>query len=137
MLYGFAPVEYVFDVPLAVISLAAAMLCSVGSTLLSCRNELTRRPAELIRPKSPKAGKRILLERIGFIWHRLPFLRKVSLRNIFRYKRRLFMMILGIGGCTALVLTGFGLRDSIADIANMQFDNVTVYDYVVTFLLTA
>ena len=133
MLYGFAPVEYVFDVPLAVISLAAAMLCSVGSTLLSCRDELTRRPAELIRPKSPKAGKRILLERIGFIWHRLPFLRKVSLRNIFRYKRRLFMMILGIGGCTALVLTGFGLRDSIADIANMQFDNVTVYDYVVTF----
>lgn len=133
MLYGFAPLEYVFDVPLAVISLAAAMLCSVGSTLLSCRNELTRRPAELVRPKAPKAGKRILLERIGFIWRKLPFLRKVSLRNIFRYKRRLFMMILGIGGCTALVLTGFGLRDSIADIANMQFDNVTVYDYVVTF----
>ena len=133
MLYGFAPIEYVFDGKLAVISFAAAMLCSIGSTLISCRKEFARRPAELVRPKAPKAGKRILLERVTFIWKRLPFLRKVSFRNIFRYKRRLFMMILGIGGCTALVLTGFGIRDSISNIANLQFDNVTVYYYVISF----
>ena len=74
--------------------------------------------AALMRPKAPKAGKRVLLEYIPFVWRRLGFLHKVSLRNIFRYKKRLFMMIVGISGCTALLVTGFGVKDSIADIGD-------------------
>ena len=81
-----------------------------------------------MRPKAPKAGKRILLEHIPFIWNRMKFLRKVSLRNIFRYKGRLIMMVLGIGGCTALLVAGFGIYDSIADIAKSQYHNVSLYD---------
>ncbi len=133
ILYGFAPLEYVFDPLLAALSVVVSLLCSVGATALSCRSEFTKVPAELIRPKAPKPGKRIFLERIPFFWRSLSFLRKVSLRNIFRYKRRLFMMILGIGGCSALLLTGLGLRDSISGIVSAQFDRITVYDCMVNF----
>ena len=82
----------------------------------------------LMRPKAPKAGKRVLLEYIPFVWRRLGFLHKVSLRNIFRYKKRLFMMIVGISGCTALLVTGFGVKDSIADIGDRQFGEIQTYD---------
>lgn len=133
MLYGFAPIQYVFDVGLAALSLGVSLLCSAGATYVACRTELFQMPAELMRPKAPKAGKRILLEKITFLWKRISFLHKVSIRNILRYKRRLFMMILGIGGCTALVLTGFGLRDSISNIANDQFSNIWKYDYAISF----
>lgn len=133
MLYHFAEISYVFDGTLAAISLAVSLICSVGVTFASCRTELRQMPAQLMRPKAPKAGKRVLLERIGPVWNRLGFLRKVSIRNIFRYKKRLFMMLLGIGGCTALLLTGFGISDSIANIANDQFDTITKYDLVVSF----
>lgn len=133
MLYHFSEISYVFDGRLAAISLAVSLLCSVGSTYAACRTELLQMPAQLMRPKAPKAGKRVLLERIGFIWNRLKFLQKVSFRNIFRYKKRLLMMLLGIAGCTALLLTGFGVSDSVADIVNDQFDTITKYDLVVTF----
>ena len=132
-MYGFAPLEQVFDPLLAVICFAAAMLCSMGSTYLSCRAELEKPAAELLRPKSPKSGKRILLERIPFLWQRLSFLRKVSIRNVMRYRSRLLMMILGIGGCTALLVTGFGIQDSIGSIANDQFGKITLYDCAVNF----
>lgn len=132
IMYGFAPLKFVFDVPLALISLAVSLVCSAGVTWLSCSRELSEAPAQLIRPKSPKAGKRILLERIPWIWKHLKFLQKVSIRNMFRYKKRLFMMILGIGGCTALLLTGFGIRDSIQDIAALQYTEIQHYDYEVT-----
>lgn len=86
-----------------------------------------------MRPKPPKSGTRILLDRITFIWSRLKFLHKVSLRNVVRYKKRIFMMLLGISGCTALIVTGFGIRDSISDVAADQYGEITVYDYSVSF----
>lgn len=133
MMFGFASLEYYFDVPLAVISLAVALICSTGTTYFACRGQLKHTPAEILRPKAPKAGKRILLERIGFIWNHLKFLHKVSARNILRYKKRMVMMILGIGGCTALVLAGFGINDSVAGIADHQYSEIEKYDMTVAF----
>ena len=97
-----------------------------------CRRTLQEVPAELIRPKSPDAGKKILLEYLPF-WKRLSFLNKVMIRNIFRYRQRLAMMLVGIGGCTALLLTGYGLRDSIVNVVDFQFRDVTTYDMTVYF----
>ena len=104
----------------------------MGATWLTCRYELSGTAAELIRPKSPKSGKRIVLERMPFLWNRLSFLAKVSVRNVFRYKQRFFMMVVGIGGCTALLVTGFGVKDTIADVADMQYEEVQLYDMGVT-----
>ncbi len=132
MMYSAAPIAYLFDWKLAVISLLVSLLCSVGTTWLSCRMELAQVAAVLMRPKAPKAGKRIFLERIPFLWRHLGFLKKVSVRNIFRYKKRLFMMVLGISGCTALLITGFGIQDSIADVAAQQFEEIQTYDVSVS-----
>ena len=101
-------------------------------TWYCCRKALKEVPAELIRPKAPDAGKKILLERLPF-WHRISFLNKVTIRNIFRYRQRLAMMMVGIGGCTALLVTGFGLRDSIVNVVDYQFEEVTTYDLQVYF----
>ena len=128
MLYKIPGYICTFDPLLFIICLVASLLCSAGTTYLACRSAMADTPANLIRPKTPAAGKRILLERIGFFWKRLKFLHKVTLRNIFRFKKRMFMMILGIAGCTALVLTGFGIHDSVANIGNFQFDNIQKYD---------
>ncbi len=128
IMYRAGSMAYVFDWGLALISLAASLLCSMGTTWISCRAELGRNAAQLMRPKAPKAGKRVFLERTGFLWRRLSFLQKVSVRNIFRYKKRLFMMVVGISGCTALLVTGFGINDSIADVAAQQFEEVQTYD---------
>ena len=133
MLYGFAPILYVVDWQLLAVLLGSSVLGLSGVTYLTCRAELKLMPAELMRPKAPKEGKRVFLERIPFFWNRLNFLRKISLRNVFRYTKRLFMMVLGIGGCTALLMTGFGIRDSIANIAGDQFDNIMVYDFAILF----
>ena len=133
MLYGFAPIIYTLDWSLFAISLAVTLLCSAGVTLLTCRAELSLMPAELMRPKAPKEGKRVFLERIPFLWKRLGFMVKISLRNVFRYTKRLIMMVLGIGGCTALLITGFGIKDSIANIAQDQFNNIMTYDFAVVF----
>lgn len=134
MLYNFAPLVFVFDINLALISLVVSLLCSSGVTYLTCKNELLQAPAQLIRPKSPKPGKRILLERIPAIWKNISFLRKVSIRNIFRYKKRLLMTIMGIAGCTALILAALGIKDSIGNIANYQFDDIMTYDYEIYYL---
>ena len=133
MLYGFAPIIYTLDWSLFALSLTVTLICSVGVTLLTCRAELRLMPAELMRPKAPKEGKRVFLERIGFLWKRLGFMVKISLRNVFRYTKRLIMMALGIGGCTALLLTGFGIRDSVANIAADQFEQIMTYDFAVVF----
>ncbi len=132
LMYDTDPILYVFNWKLAAVSLAVSLLCSIGTTWLSCRMELSQVAAALMRPKAPKAGKRVLLEYLPFLWKRLGFLRKVSLRNIFRYKKRLFMMIVGISGCTALLVTGFGVRDSIADIADRQFGEIQTHDLSLT-----
>lgn len=128
LMYIELEMSYFFDPVLCVLTAAAALVCSLGTTWISCRVELSETAASLMRPKAPKAGKRVFLERIGFIWNRMKFLHKVSVRNIFRYKGRFFMMIVGIGGCTALLLTGFGLKDSIAGFAQSQYDNVEIAD---------
>lgn len=128
IMYRMDNLVYVFDWKLAVISFVVSLLCSVGATWLSCRVELSQVAAQLMRPKAPKAGKRIFLEYITFIWKRMRFLNKVSVRNIFRYKKRLFMMVMGISGCTALLVSGFGLKDSIANIAMQQYGEVQLYD---------
>ncbi len=128
MMYQADPIFYVFDWKMAAISLTVSLLCSIGTTWLSCRMELKQVAAALMRPKAPKAGKRVFLEHIPFVWKRLGFLRKVSMRNIFRYKKRLFMMVVGISGCTALLVTGFGIKDSIADVATKQFREIQTVD---------
>ena len=133
IMYSMGAIEYHFDIWLAAISIAAALLCSMGAAYFSCRYELYSVPANLIRPKAPKSGKRIFLEKVTFIWSRMKFLHKVSVRNIVRYKKRFFMMILGISGCTALLVTGFGIKDSVTNIADMQYDEVQIYDIGVTF----
>lgn len=133
IMYSMGEITYYFDGWLAVFSLLAALLCSMGAAYVSCRYELYSVPANLIRPKAPKSGKRIFLENIGFFWSRMKFLHKVSVRNIFRYKKRFFMMILGISGCTALLLTGFGLKDSVTNVADMQYDEIQIYDIGITF----
>jgi len=133
IMYRADEIFYVFDWKLAAVSLAVSLLCSIGTTWLSCRVELSQASAVLMRPKAPRAGKRVFLERIPFLWKRLGFLRKVSLRNIFRYKKRLFMMVLGISGCTALLVTGFGIKDSIADVGEMQFQEIQIYDIGISY----
>lgn len=126
-------IPYLFDWKLALTAVAVSLLCSIGTTWLTVRKELKETAANLMRPKAPKAGKRVILERIPFIWNHLKFLHKVSVRNIFRYKGRLFMMVVGIGGCTALLLTGFGLKDSIAGFAEIQYGEIQISDASVSF----
>lgn len=133
IMYNMTPLVYVFSWPLAAVSLIVSVLCSVGTTWLSCRYELAEVAAELMRPKAPKAGKRVILEYVPFIWKRLKFLYKVSARNIFRYKKRFFMMVIGISGCTALLVTGFGVKDSVANVGSQQFAEIQTYDVSVTF----
>lgn len=110
-----------------------AIGCIMLSTYLAVKKSLKEVPAELLRPKSPKAGKRVLLERITFIWKRLSFSRKVTVRNVFRYKKRFLMTILGIGGCTGLIIAGFGLQDCITDMVPNQYENIFSYDLEITF----
>ena len=133
IMYNMGELQYLFDGWLAFFSLAAALLCSMGTAYLSCRYELYSVPANLIRPKAPKSGKRIFLEKITFIWSRMKFLHKVSVRNIVRYKKRFFMMILGISGCTALLVAAFGIRNSVMNIAEMQYDEIQIFDIGITF----
>ena len=117
--------------------LCAAVTLSYSAVVLAvtwycCHSTLKEVPAELIRPKAPTSGKKIFLEYLPF-WDRLSFLNKVALRNIFRYRQRFLMMIIGIGGCTALLLTGYGLRDSICNIVDDQYKKISVYDLEVYF----
>ena len=133
VMYGFAPITFTTEIPLFLISLFVSILCSVGVTIVTCFTEFTETPAELVRPKAPPSGKRIFLEYITPVWKRLSFLHKVSARNIFRFKKRMWMMIIGIAGCTALLITGFGLKDSINNLINFQFDEIMTYDVAVNF----
>lgn len=107
---------------------AAALTSTLLATILSCYKELKEQAAELMRPPTPKQGQRVLLERITFIWKRLNFSWKASIRNLVRYKKRLFMTIFGIGGCMALMLVGFGLKDSIFAIVDIQYGEIQLYD---------
>lgn len=120
-----------YEMSYALIASGAAVICTMGATLFSCVKTLAETPASLMRPPAPKEGKRILIERIGFIWKHLSFSWKSSMRNLFRYKKRLFMTIFGIAGSMGLMLVGFGLYDSIMDIAILQYDQIQHYDAMV------
>ncbi len=133
MMYGFAEIQFYFDKVLLIISVIVSLMCSVGTTYFACKGNLKCTPANLIRPAAPPAGKRVFLEYVGFLWKRLKFLHKVTIRNIFRFKKRMFMMIVGIAGCTVLVLAGYGLDDSISNLANFQYDEIDTYDLQMTF----
>lgn len=105
----------------------------VGATGIACRNELELLPAVLMRPKSPRAGTRVVFERIPLLWKRLKFLNKVTVRNLFRYKKRLFMTVIGIMGCTALILCGFAIRDSVTELMPKQYGYIYRYDLMTAF----
>lgn len=120
--------------PFNIVISAGSMVAAIALTVFfSAKSALAGTPAELMRPKAPKAGKRVLLERIGFIWNKLSFFGKVSGRNLFRYKRRMFMTVIGIAGCTALSLTGFGLKDSISDIVDLQYNSINNYSGFIAY----
>ena len=106
----------------------AALVCTIGATFFSCFRELREQAAELMRPPAPKQGKRVVLERVPFIWKRFSFIWKATVRNLMRYKKRFFMTIFGIGGSMALLLVGFGLQDSIFNIGILQYDKIQLYD---------
>lgn len=128
MMYRMPRIHTVYRHNIAWIIAPIAIVCTTVATLIACRSELSRKPSVLMRPRAPKAGKRIFLERIGPLWKRLKFTQKVTCRNMFRYKKRLYMTVFGIAGCMALLLTGFGLYDSINDIVNRQFGELYRYD---------
>lgn len=132
IIYNFSSLVFTMDWALAFGMVCVNMLGMLLVTWFCCVKELRCAPSDLIRPKAPEAGKRILLERIGFIWNRLSFMQKVSARNVFRYKKRIFMMLLGIGGCTALVLTALGLNDTIQGVVDKQYSDIILYDYEVS-----
>ncbi|MCH5204135.1 MAG: FtsX-like permease family protein [Oscillospiraceae bacterium] len=127
IMYNIKDFTFLFA-PDNIILSCGAMTAAIAVTVyFSCRKALEETPASLMRPKAPKAGKRILLEKITFIWNHMNFFAKISGRNLFRYKRRMFMTVVGIAGCTALSLTGFGLKDSISDIVDLQYKNIFKY----------
>lgn len=121
-----------FNWGFGLLATGAAVACTLLATLNACWAELREQPASLMLPKAPKAGKRILLEHIGPVWRRLKFTHKVTARNLFLYKKRFFMTVVGIAGCTALLVTGFGLHDSISDIVEKQFDELAHYQMLVS-----
>ncbi len=131
IMYNFPIVKAPFRMQLAVPSMIAAALCVAITVYAVCRGELAQRPSQLMRPKSPKPGKRVLLERIPFLWNRFNFSHKVTARNLFRYKQRIIMTVVGIAGCTALMLTGFALKDSIMEIVDKQFSEISLYDMMI------
>ena len=128
MMYMLPSMQYIIDIPLAIMVFVVAIGVTTLSTYGACRIDLIEVPSMLMRPKAPKEGKRILLERIPFIWNKLSFIGKVTVRNIFRYKKRFLMTVIGIAGSTALLVTGFGLKDSIKSIVDTQYGKLTKYE---------
>ena len=133
MMYEFSDkISLSFDFGIGGIGLFWICVCIIGATIYATIKELKEAPATLMRPKAPKMGNRVLLEKIPFIWKHLNFSQKVTVRNIFRYKKRFFMTIIGISGCTALILTGFGIKDSIKAVLPNQYEKVFHYDLQIT-----
>ncbi|MBR7092274.1 MAG: FtsX-like permease family protein [Clostridia bacterium] len=131
MMYRLPPIQLPFRWKYALIASGAAAASILLATLFACVGTLREPAARLMQPRAPKPGKRILLERITPFWSRLSFTFKVTLRNLFRYKKRFFMTVFGVAGCTALLLTGFGLKDSISGIVGKQFGEICRYDVAV------
>ena len=132
-LYSFPQYFLRFDVLYGVGAVILFMSAIIGATMLACRSELVQMPATLLRPKTPRSGSRVWLEHIPFIWNRLRFLDKVTVRNLFRFKKRLLMTIGGIMGCTALIICGFAIKDSVLRLAPYQYDTIYQYDLLAVF----
>lgn len=113
---------------MALVAAGVVIFCNLAATLSSCMKAFRSVPAALMRPAAPKQGKRVFLEYIPFLWKRMNFTQKAAIRNLFRYKKRFFMTLFGVGGCMALLVVGWGLRDSIMRIADIQYENIQVYD---------
>lgn len=128
MMYQIGDIQTSFNFEIGSLGFILIVISILGATIYAVIKELIQTPATLMRPKSPKMGKRVFLEKVTFIWKRLSFSRKVTVRNIFRYKKRFLMTIIGIMGCTALIVTGFGIRDSIRAIMPDQYEKVFNYD---------
>ncbi|MDR2792356.1 MAG: ABC transporter permease [Treponema sp.] len=127
-LYHLPPLVTAFNWGFGLIACTLMLTCITTATIFACHHSLWEKPSTLMLPRAPKAGKRILLEYIGFIWKRMKFTHKVTARNLIRQKRHFFMTITGIAGCTALMVAGFGLRDSMVDIARTEFSDILLYD---------
>lgn len=129
IMYPYIPnVLIPYNISYALLASLAAIACTTLAAFLACYKELLSQPSELMRPVPPKQGKRIILERIPFIWNRMNFTGKSTFRNLIRYKKRFFMTVFGIGGCMGLMIVGFGLRDSILDIAVKQYSELHLYE---------
>lgn len=129
-MYSLPSVKITYYLSYALISIAIAMLCTIGPAAWAAHTSLRENPAAMMRPKAPKNGKRVLLERLTFVWDRLSFNSKITVRNLLRYKARNMMTILGVAGCTALILTGYGIKNSISGLADTQFNDVMRYNAI-------
>jgi putative ABC transport system permease protein len=127
-MYHLPPLVTEFNWTFGLIACALVLICTMGATVAACYHSLWEKPAYLMLPRVPKGGKRIFLEYLPFVWKRMKFKYKATARNLVRYKKHFFMTIIGIGGCTSLILAGFGLRDSMSDIAHTQFEEILNYD---------
>lgn len=133
IMYTLPQVQLQFQFGLAVLSIGIVSLITIAAAIAAVYTELIEVPSQLMRPKAPKDGKKILLERIGFIWKRFNFIHKVTARNIFRYKKRFLMTVIGISGCSALLVAGFGIQDSIGEIVILQYEELNKYDVSMDF----
>lgn len=129
-MYSLPSVKITYYLSYALISIAIALLCTIGPAAWAAHASLRENPAMMMRPKAPKNGKRVLLERVTLIWDRLSFNSKITVRNLMRYKARNMMTILGVAGCTALILTGYGIKNSISGLADTQFNDVMRYNAI-------
>lgn len=130
IMYNIPSIDTPFRVDYAVGCIVCALLCVWATVIAACKLSLMSQPSELMRPKSAPVGKRVLLEKVTFVWKRLSFLTKVTLRNLLRYKKRFFMTLLGIAGCTALIMTAFGIKNSISRVFDLQFQGIFGYDAI-------
>jgi len=131
MMYDISELVIEFNVYYTLLGIGIMSFCIVGASIYTAINELKSTPNELMRPKAPKPGKRVLLEKIPLIWNKLNFTQKVTIRNMFRYKKKFLMTIIGIMGCTALIITGFGLKDSISKIMDYQYIDIYNFDMLI------
>lgn len=128
LMYTLPSISFISQSGLAISASLIVTMITVSATVAAVYKELTETPALLMRPKAPKAGKKIIMERITFLWKRMSFIQKVTARNLFRYKKRFLMTVIGISGCTALLVAGFGIQDSISSIVDKQYGEILKYD---------
>ena len=133
MMYTLPKAECVIRMDIGMLGLGFALICTLGATIYTCVKELKEKPAELMLPKAPKPGKRIMLEKITFIWKRLKFTNKVTARNVFRYKKKMLMTVIGVAGCTSLIIAGFCIRNAIGNMIPNQYGEIFKYDGTIEF----